>query len=73
MVKFDADPTDPPGVNTSDVSGTVINWATYVLILGMAVAAFSVAQATISPTVAGLAENIPGVDSGGESGELRVV
>lgn len=73
MVKFDADITDPPGVDTSSPGRTIKNWAGYAVVAGIGIALLAVGQETVSPVVANFLEMLPGVSAGGEDDEIRVV
>jgi len=64
MVKIEADPTDPPGINSSDPSGTVMNWTGWVLIVGVMFAMLATAQATVTPLVQQGLSQLPVINSG---------
>lgn len=62
MVSFNANPTNPPGVSTSDPVGTVRNWAGYIIVVGMMFVAFAVASNTVQPLIASVLRMIPGIN-----------
>jgi len=64
MVSFDADPTDPPGIDTSDPSGTLKGWTGWVVIVGVMFAMLATAQATVTPMVQQGLSQLPVVNSG---------
>jgi len=66
MVTFDADVTDPPSVSTSQPVGTLMDWAGYVLVVGLVFVALGISQNVIAPAVGGLMEQA-GLSSGGTS------
>lgn len=62
MVTFDADLTDPPGIDTNDWMETVMNWLGYGVVAGLALVVLGLAQQTIAPLFANLLSFIPGVN-----------
>jgi len=74
MVSFDANVTDPPGLDTSSPVNTLRNWAGYVIIVGMMFVAFAVASNTIQPLIASIVRMVPGVnpDEGGGGVQIDI-
>lgn len=66
MVEFDADLTDPPGLDTSDAAGSLMDWAGYVLVAGMAFVALGIASNVIAPVFGNLLASL-GLTSGEET------
>ena len=66
MVKFDADITDPPSVDSSNPFGTAINWAGYVIVAALMFIGLGYAQNEIAPMIANL---LPG-NSGEETFQI---
>lgn len=70
MVSFDANPTDPPGIDTDDPGRTLKGWTGYVVIVGVMFAMLATAQATITPLVQSGLSQLPMLSTGDGNLEL---
>lgn len=70
MVTFSGNLTNPPSISTSDLAGTVKNWFGFILVVGMAVFAFALAQNTVAPKAESLFNRIPGSPDSGNGIEV---
>lgn len=73
MPQFDADPTDPPSIDTSDLSGSAMDWLGWMLVVGVMLAMFAASQATVTPVARSVLGMIPGIETGGsDDGGLQL-
>lgn len=67
MAKFNADLTNPPGIDSNKPVDTGKDWFGYVLISGLAFVALGVASNVVAPAVGNLL-SMAGLSSGEETG-----
>jgi hypothetical protein len=70
MTEFEDPITDTSYDPLGDPAGTALQSIYVVLGIGMTLVLFGIAQSTVVPTLAGLFDVIPGVDSGQADGKI---